>query len=144
MMNDSPERVPVVLIVDDEEDIRLVLQARLETAGFQVRTAINGMEALDRIRSNPPDLVILDVMLPGIDGFGVCAMIKRDQRFSRIPVILLTARSQPQDRATGAALGADAHLLKPFRADELLSEVRRLLNRHGANNERVPATETAS
>jgi DNA-binding response OmpR family regulator len=139
-----PERVPVVLIVDDEEDIRLVLQARLETAGFQVRTAINGMEALDRIRSNPPDLVILDVMLPGIDGFGVCAMIKRDQRFSRIPVILLTARSQPQDRATGAALGADAHLLKPFRAEELLAEVRRLLNGRGATNERIPVAETAS
>ena len=138
------EHLPVVLVVDDEEDIRMVLQARLETAGYEVRTAINGMEALDRIRSSPPDLVILDVMLPGIDGFGVCAMIKRDQRYSRIPVILLTARSQPQDRATGAALGADAHLLKPFRADELLAEVRRLLNGRGAANERVPATETAA
>jgi two-component system response regulator MprA len=138
------ERVPVVLVVDDEEDIRMVLQARLETAGYEVRTAINGMEALDQIRSSPPDLVILDVMLPGIDGFGVCAMIKRDQRYSRIPVILLTARSQPQDRATGAALGADAHLLKPFRADELLAEVRRLLDGRGAANERVPATETAA
>jgi DNA-binding response OmpR family regulator len=138
------ERMPIVLVVDDEEDIRMVLQARLETAGYQVLTAINGMEALDRIRSNPPDIVILDVMLPGIDGFGVCAMIKRDQRYSRIPVILLTARSQPQDRATGAALGADAHLLKPFRADELLAEVRRLLNGHGAANERVPATEAAA
>jgi len=140
----SQERVPVVLVVDDEEDIRLVLQARLETAGYQVQTAGNGMEALDRIRSSPPDLVVLDLMLPGIDGFGVCAMIKRDQRFSRIPVILLTARSQPQDRATGVALGADAHLTKPFRAEELLAEVRRLLNGHGATNERIPATETAS
>jgi DNA-binding response OmpR family regulator len=166
----SAERRPRILIVDDEEDIRTVLQARLETAGIEVRTAATGMEALERIRSDPPDLIVLDLMLPGIDGFGVCAMVKRDQRFSRIPVILLTARSQPQDRLTGTSLGADAYLTKPFRADELLAEIRKHLDgqtetapecsaktgtvpdcgassagdRPPAEHERVPATEATS
>jgi DNA-binding response OmpR family regulator len=123
--------------VDDEEDIRAVLQARFETAGFQVRTASNGMEALERIRSNPPDLVVLDLMLPDIDGFGVCALVKRDQRLSRIPIILLTARYQPRDRLTAAALGADAYLNKPFSADELLAEVHRLIDGHERIDERA-------
>jgi len=124
-MTDTQNRT--ILIVDDEEDIRAVLQARLEAAGFRVRTASNGMDALDSIRSDPPDLVILDVMLPDITGLDVCALVKRDRRLRKIPIILLTARSQPQDRLTGAALGADAYMNKPFNADELLAEVRRLL-----------------
>jgi DNA-binding response OmpR family regulator len=119
---------PVILIVDDEEDIRAVLQARLEAGGYRVETASTGMEALEKIRASSYDLIVLDLMLPGIDGFGVCAMVKRDQRFSRIPVVMLTARSQPQDRKTGQSLGADAYLTKPFRPDELLAEIRRLLN----------------
>jgi DNA-binding response OmpR family regulator len=134
-MTDS--QAQTILIVDDEEDIRAVLQARLETSGFQVRTASNGMDALDSIRSNPPDLVVLDIMLPDIDGFGVCALVKRDQRLSRIPIILLTARCQPRDRVTGAALGADAFLSKPFNADELLVEVRRVLDGHEKIDERT-------
>ncbi len=140
----ADQRGPAILIVDDEEDIRAVLQARLETAGYEVRSAETGMEALERIRTDPPDLIVLDLMLPGIDGFGVCAMVKRDQRFSKIPIIMLTARSQPQDRSTGAALGADAFLTKPFRADELLTQIHLLLNGKRTNDERVPATETAS
>ncbi len=124
-MTDS--QAQTILIVDDEEDIRAVLQARLEAAGFQVRTASKGMDALEGIRSNPPDLIILDIMLPDITGLDVCALVKHDRRLRRIPIILLTARSQPQDRLTGAALGADAYMNKPFSADELLAEVRRLL-----------------
>ena len=121
-------RTQTILIVDDEEDIRAVLHARLQTAGFQVQTASNGLDALERIRADPPpDLVILDIMLPDITGLDVCALVKRDRRLRRIPIILLTARSQPRDRLTGAALGADAFLNKPFSADELLTEIRRLL-----------------
>jgi len=143
-----------ILIVDDEEDIRAVLSARLEAAGFHVGTVGNGMEALNRIRSETPNLIILDVMLPGVDGFGVCAMVKRDQRFNRIPIIILTARTQAQDRHTSFALGADAYMTKPFRADELLGKIRELLDGHGNGSspkpqpegadERVPASEAAS
>ena len=126
-----------ILIVDDEEDIRAVLRGCLEAAGFQVRTASNGMDALERIRSNPPDLIIHDVMLPDITGLDVCALVKRDRRLRRIPFILLTARSQPQDRLTAAALGADAYMNKPFNSDELLAEVRRLLAGHEMTDERA-------
>jgi DNA-binding response OmpR family regulator len=121
-----------------------VLEARLQTAGFAVETADDGLQALSRIRSNPPDLVVLDLMLPGIDGFGVCAMVKRDQRFNRLPIIMLTARSQPNDRSTGEAMGADAYMTKPFRADELLAKIRELLKAALTKDERIPTPETAS
>ncbi len=117
-----------ILVVDDEEDIRLVLEARLTAAGFRVETAANGMEALSKIRTSPPDLVVLDLMLPGIDGFGICGMVKRDQRFSRIPIIMLTARVQSNDRKTSAKLGADAFIAKPFQAEELIARIKELLN----------------
>lgn len=121
------ERNKTVLVVDDEPDIRLILQARLEAAGYRVETAGNGLEALNRIRTQPPDLVILDLMLPGMDGFAVCAMLKRDQRFSHIPIVILSARSQAQDKKTGASLGADAYITKPFQPQELLSTIEQLI-----------------
>lgn len=121
----SPART--ILVVDDEEDIRAVLSARLEAAGFQVRSAARGLEALESIRSDPPSLVVLDLMLPDLDGLSVCAMVKRDRGLRCIPVILLTAKSRSEDRITGMALGADAYLNKPFKAEELLAEVRRLM-----------------
>ena len=140
-----PEGRPArILIVDDEPDIRLVLEARLQTAGFTVETADDGLQALSHIRANPPDLVVLDLMLPGIDGFSVCAMVKRDQRFNRMPIIMLTARSQPNDRSTGEAMGADAYMTKPFRADELLAKIRELLKAAESTDERIPAPATAS
>lgn len=126
-----------ILVVDDEEDIRAVLSARLETAGFHVQTASSGMDALERIRLGPPDLIVLDIMLPDMTGLDVCALVKHDRQFRRIPIILLTARSQPQDRLTGVALGADAFVNKPFNADELLAEVRRLLAGREMTDERV-------
>lgn len=123
---DSPLRHSI-LIVDDEEDIRTVLQTRLELAGFDVRTASSGLDAIDSIRSDPPALVLLDLMLPDIDGFGICALVRRDRRYSRIPIILLTARAQPRDRANGAAVGADAFMSKPPDMNGLLHEVTRLI-----------------
>ncbi|NPV13788.1 response regulator [candidate division WOR-3 bacterium] len=123
------ERNKTVLVVDDEPDIRLILQARLEAAGYRVETASNGLEALNRIRTQPPDLVILDLMLPGMDGFAVCAMLKRDQRFNHIPIIILSARSQTQDKKTGSSLGADAYITKPFQPQELLGTIEQLIER---------------
>jgi DNA-binding response OmpR family regulator len=122
-----------ILIVDDEPDIRMVVQARLEAAGFAVRTAATGLDALSSVRLSPPDLILLDLMLPGMDGFSVCAMLKRDQRYNRIPIVMLTARSQANDRRTGESVGADAYLTKPFRPSELLDEVKRLLKNGNGN-----------
>ncbi|MGQ9677749.1 MAG: response regulator transcription factor [bacterium] len=127
-MTEDTERNKTILVVDDEPDIRLILQARLEASGYRVETAENGLEALNRIRTQPPDLVILDLMLPGMDGFAVCAMVKRDQRFGHIPIIILSARSQAQDKKTGATLGADAYLTKPFQPQELLATIDQLIN----------------
>jgi len=131
MPDDDVRSRPLILVVEDEPDIRLVVKARLETAGYRVETAADGLEALNRVRAGPPDLMVLDLMLPGMDGFGVCAMVKRDQRFSHIPVIILSARTRPQDRTTGTNLGAEAYVAKPFQPAQLLSEVRRLLARNG-------------
>ncbi|MEO0081318.1 MAG: response regulator, partial [candidate division WOR-3 bacterium] len=145
-----------ILVVDDEPDIRAVLCARLQAAGYAVEVARNGLEALARVRSQRPDLVILDLMLPGADGFSVCAMLKRDQRFADIPVIILSARNKPADQQNAAALGADAYLTKPFRPEELLGYVASLLNRNRADadgaesrptingDERIPAPQVAS
>ncbi len=127
MAEEKSNTTRTILVVDDEPDIQMVLSARLEAAGYRVETSGTGLEALNRIRSNPPDLVILDLMLPGMDGFAVCAMLKRDQRYRHIPIIILSARSQPQDRQTGKDLGADAYLTKPFQPQELLGTVSRLL-----------------
>lgn len=129
-MDESPART--ILVVDDEEDIRTVLGARLEAAGYRVRTASGGLDALDSIRADPPDLVVLDVMLPDIDGLGVCALVKRDRRLNRIPILLLTARSQPRSRLTEVERSADAYMSKPFQTDELLAEIRRLLADKGS------------
>ena len=139
----EPER-PLVLVVDDEEDIRFVVRARLEAAGFRVETASNGLEGLTRARRLHPDLILLDLMLPGMDGFNVCGMLKRDQQFSAIPIIILSARSQQKDFETGIALGADAYLTKPFSGPELIGKVRELLAGQEIGNERINAAEPAS
>lgn len=116
-----------ILVVEDEPDILEVLRARFEAAGFEVEAATDGLTALNRARTISPDLIVLDLMLPGIDGFSICAMLKRDQQYSRIPILILSARSQPNDVNTGLGLGADAYLTKPFRAEELLEKVNDLL-----------------
>jgi len=132
-----------ILVVDDEPDLLLVVQTRLETAGYRVETATDGLDALNRVRARPPDLIVLDLMLPRMDGFAVCAMLKRDQRFSRIPVIILSARSQPQDIKTATTLGADAYITKPFLPAELLHKVAELLGRnHPETSEQLSTSET--
>ena len=118
---------PLVLVVDDEEDIRLVVTARLEAAGYAVETAANGLEGLNLARRLRPDIILLDLMLPGLDGYSVCAMLKRDQQFGSIPIVMLSARSQARDVETGLKLGADAYLTKPFAGAELVAKVRELV-----------------
>lgn len=115
-----------ILIVDDEPRYLRLLEANLKTEGYEVVTAQDGMQALDVFSTNPIDLVLLDVMMPRLDGFGVT---QRLREFSNVPIVILTARGEEQDRVRGLDLGADDYLVKPFSATELLARVRAVLRR---------------
>ena len=115
-----------ILIVDDEPRYLRLLEANLRTEGYEVTTAQDGIEALDLFSSQPIDLVLLDVMIPRLDGFGAT---QRLREFSNVPIVILTARGEEQDRVRGLDLGADDYLVKPFSATELLARVRAVLRR---------------
>jgi DNA-binding response OmpR family regulator len=118
--------VKTVLVVDDEPKIVDVVREYLEHAGFSVRTAGDGPAALERARSLAPDLIVLDLGLPGLDGLDVARQLRRS---SRVPVIILTARGDEVDRIIGLELGADDYLVKPFSPRELVARVRAVLRR---------------
>ena len=121
-----------ILIVEDEPDILKLVEFTLRNAGYQTLRATNGREALDKVRSERPSLVILDLMLPDIRGTEICAQIKADRRTAHIPVIMLTARSEEVDRVVGFEIGADDYMTKPFSARELTLRIRAILRRTGA------------
>jgi len=116
-----------ILFVDDEEDLVDMVSLRLESSGYKVIRAYDGQEGLDKVRDENPDLIILDLMLPKIDGYKVCRMLKFDEKYKKIPVILFTARTQAADVKLGAEVGADAYLTKPFEPGMLLAKVSELL-----------------
>lgn len=115
-----------ILIVDDEPRYLRLLEANLRTEGYEVSVAQDGVQALDVFSAQPIDLVLLDVMMPRLDGFGTC---QRLREFSNVPIVILTARGEEQDRVRGLDLGADDYLVKPFSATELLARVRAVLRR---------------
>lgn len=115
-----------VLIVDDEPRYLRLLEANLRTEGYEVVTAQDGQQAVDIFSSQPVDLVLLDIMMPRLDGFGATQRIRE---FSSVPIIILTAKGEEQDRVRGLDLGADDYLVKPFSATELLARVRAVLRR---------------
>jgi DNA-binding response OmpR family regulator len=116
-----------VLVVDDEQDIVAALRFRLEASGYDVIFSYDGQDGLDKARAQIPDLIISDVMLPLIDGYKMCSLLKKDSRYAAIPIIMLTARAQESDRNTGLEAGADAYLTKPFESPALIAKVRELL-----------------
>ena len=118
-----------ILLVDDEPSIVKVVQKRLEVEGFDVLVAIDGQEALTKAQTEHPDLIILDLMLPKLNGYEVCRLLKFDQKFQHIPIILFTAKAQQQDEVLGKECGADSYLRKPFQAQELLERIRTLVRR---------------
>jgi DNA-binding response OmpR family regulator len=118
-----------ILVVDDEEDIAMTVSLRLQASGYEVVTAVDGQEGLEKARSMNPDLIILDLMLPKIDGYKVCRMLKFDEKYKKIPIILFTARSQDSDKKTGEDVGADAYITKPFEAQVLLAKIKELMDR---------------
>jgi DNA-binding response OmpR family regulator len=115
-----------VLVVDDEEAIAEAVRARLESEGYRVVVAADGAQALDAAEREPPDLVVLDLMLPGMDGLEVCKRLQRDRW---VPVLMLTARTEEADKVAGFAVGADDYLTKPFSLRELAVRVRAILRR---------------
>ncbi len=118
-----------LLVVDDEDNLRSMLAAALQHHGFTVTTAENGREALDLIPTARPDLVLLDVMMPDLDGFEVCRRLRTDG--DRTPVLFLTARDATEDKVRGLTLGGDDYLQKPFSLDELVARAEAVLRRTG-------------
>ena len=119
---------PRLLIIEDEIPMRMALQDCLVAEGYRVIIATDGARGLQRTLAEKPDLVLLDIMMPEMDGFSVCAELRR--RGNRVPVLMLTAKGQVQDRVRGLDMGADDYLTKPFSTDELLARVRALLRRY--------------
>jgi two-component system, OmpR family, alkaline phosphatase synthesis response regulator PhoP len=116
-----------ILVVDDEPEIVRVLRGYLERAGYQVLAAYDGSEALRRARQEAPDLIILDLMLPGMDGMDVCRAVRQS---SDVPIIMVTARVEETDRVLGLELGADDYVIKPFSPREVVARVRAVLRRY--------------
>ena len=118
-----------VLVVDDEENIRMLVKFNLEKAGYEVLEASDGNKAIETAVNSTPDIVILDLMLPGIDGLEVCRHLKRHPRTAALPIIMLTAKSDEIDRVIGLELGADDYMTKPFSQRELVARIKAVLRR---------------
>ena len=121
-----------ILVVDDEPDALELIEVNLKGAGFDVLSAANGRQALEKARATLPALVLLDVMLPEVDGLEVCKSLRRDPKTASIPIIMLTARAAEIDRVVGLELGADDYITKPFSPRELILRVKNLLKRQAA------------
>jgi len=118
-----------VLVVEDDTEMVDLLRFNLQKAGFAIATATDGIEALKKVRSLAPDLTLLDLMLPELDGFSVCEILRRDPDTASIPIIMLTALSNELARITGLASGANDYVSKPFSPRQLVSRVKDLLDR---------------
>ena len=118
-----------ILVVEDEPDIRKLIVLHLERSGFRCRTAATGPEALHAAKSRPPHLVVLDLLLPEMDGLEVCRRLRADPATGRVPIVMLTARADEIDRVVGLELGADDYIAKPFSPKELVARVRAVLRR---------------
>jgi DNA-binding response OmpR family regulator len=126
---------PKILVVDDEPEAVELVEFNLRQAGFDVATAENGAEALTKARSVLPALILLDLMLPEVDGLEVCKMLRRDPATAAIPIIMVTAKAAEIDRILGLELGADDYITKPFSPRELILRVKKILQRAQANTE---------
>jgi DNA-binding response OmpR family regulator len=124
--------VTAILVADDDMDIRDLVAFKLEQAGFEVTAVDNGLAALTAARLEPPDLVVLDVMMPGMSGIDVCRELRNDRTTSGLPIILLTARAQEGDVEVGFGAGADDYIVKPFSPRELVTRVEAVLARQRA------------
>ena len=127
MANNNSALKKKILTVDDEVDFLKILKLRLEANGYEVITAFDGEEALEKIKSQSPDLVILDIMLPKLNGEEVCRDIRKDPVLNKIPIIMLTGKCTDVDRIVGRVIGADVYITKPFDFKELNSAIKKVL-----------------
>ena len=118
-----------ILLVEDEKVLIETVTLRLEAAGYEVIPAYDGREGLEKAKREKPDLIILDLMLPKMDGYKVCGLLKADTRYNKIPIIMFTARAQESDKKMGQEVGADAYITKPFEPQLLLEKIRELLKK---------------
>lgn len=116
-----------ILVVDDEAELVKAIEIRLKQADYEVLTAYDGQEGLDKAQKERPDLIVLDLMMPKMDGYKVCGLLKADSRYNKIPIIMLTAKAQEEDMKLGKEVGADAYIMKPFESEVLLSKIKELL-----------------
>lgn len=116
-----------ILVVDDEAELVKAVQIRLQEADYEVLVAGDGREGFDVARREKPDLIILDLMLPGMDGYEVCGLLKADTRYSKIPIIMFTAKAQEEDMRLGKEVGADVYITKPFEHQVILDKIKELL-----------------
>ncbi len=118
-----------ILVIEDEKNIQELVKYNLEQEGFSVQHASRGDTGLEQARKSKPDLIILDLMLPGLDGIEICKILKQNEKTSAIPIIMLTAKAQESDRIVGLELGADDYVTKPFSPRELVARVKAVLRR---------------
>jgi two-component system alkaline phosphatase synthesis response regulator PhoP len=123
----------LILVVDDEPDFVSIVQSNLKKEGFEVNVAYDGNEGLEKVRQNPPDLIVLDVMMPEKDGYQMCAELKKDKKYANIPILMLTAvadhvSSTRYSHYNGMSMEADDYLPKPASAEDIAESVKRLLN----------------
>ena len=118
-----------ILIIEDDPDIRELLRFNLEKAGYNLFLAEDGEKALTLARQHAPDIILLDLMLPGVDGLEVCRTLKKDPELQRIPVMMVTAKGEEMDRVVGLELGADDYVVKPFSLREVVLRIRKVLDR---------------
>jgi DNA-binding response OmpR family regulator len=124
-----------ILIVEDNTELLELLRSYLKLAGFVIATATNGLDALKKVRSGSPDLIVLDLVLPELDGFAVCEILKRDSTTARTPIILLTGLTSEFTRYAGLESGANEYVTKPANPDQLLSRIEYWLQKDPASNE---------
>ncbi|UCH12036.1 MAG: response regulator [Candidatus Omnitrophota bacterium] len=116
-----------ILLIEDEKDMVYAITLELQANNYEVLTAYNGMEGLEKAKKEKPDLIILDLMLPKMDGYKVCGLLKADTRYNKIPIVMFSAKAQEEDMKLGKELGADAYITKPFESQVLLRKIKELL-----------------
>ena len=117
-----------ILLVEDEMDLMAALRQRLEESDYDVITASDGAEGFESAKRDRPDLIILDLMLPKMDGYKVCGLLKKDSRYAKTPIIIFSARGQESDIRLGREMGADAYVTKPFDPEALMEQVQKMIH----------------
>ena len=118
-----------ILLVDDEVDLVKTIKFSLELEGYKVLVSYNGEDALNQARKEIPDLILLDIMLPKLDGYKVCRLLKFDEQYKHIPILMMTAKTQEKDKLMGKETGANEYITKPFDMEELMEKVKTYLNK---------------